>query len=236
MPIIARLQTGMPRAVAAGVRVWGRGSLVAILITLSLALLGEGAPGDLDPTFGVGGKVVTDLSGNNDEAQAVALQPDGNIVVVGHTPNVATGNVVFALARYRPNGSLDLTFGDAGWTTTDFASDESAVAQAVALQPDGNIAAAGYTVDLSSVSAFALARYHPDGSLDPTFGGDGRVTTDFAGTVAFGQVYAVALQADGKIVAAGRIVNASPFLGSTLPRCAIGPTVRWIRPSAAMAG
>src|SRR5919108_6582774 len=82
IPIIARLQTGLPGAVAACVRVWGRGSLMAVLLTLSLALLGEGAPGDLDPTFGVGGIVTTDLGGF-DAASAPILQPDGKLVALG---------------------------------------------------------------------------------------------------------------------------------------------------------
>ena len=63
VPVIARLKAGMPGAVARFERVWRRGSVVAVLITLSLVLLGEGAPGDLDPTFGVGGKVTTDFGG-----------------------------------------------------------------------------------------------------------------------------------------------------------------------------
>jgi hypothetical protein len=79
--------------VGACVRVWGRGSVVAVLVTLSLVLLGEGRPGDLDPTFGVGGKMRTPgLAG------ALILQPDDKLVAAGFS---CQGNLCnFALARY----------------------------------------------------------------------------------------------------------------------------------------
>jgi len=168
--------------------------------------------GDLDTSFGVGGKVITDFSGGNDEAQAVALQPDGKIVVAGNTTsNPATGLVEFAVARYLPDGTLDTTFGDDGLVTTGFGV-IFGLAQAVAVQPDGKIVAAGYIVDPpTGVSARALARYLPDGTLDTTFSGDGKLTTDQAG-----QVFAILLQPDGKIVAAGGLVLARYHPDGTL--------------------
>src|SRR5262249_42936154 len=72
-------------------------------------------PGDLDPTFGVGGKVLTDFGGD-ETATAVAVQPDGKIVVVGYT-NYSD----FAVARYNVDGSLDSSFGTGGKVVTDFA-------------------------------------------------------------------------------------------------------------------
>jgi uncharacterized delta-60 repeat protein len=183
---------------ASGLRQGGVGILVGLLL-LPVGVMAQEA-GDLDTSFGVGGKVITDFSGSIDEAKAVALQPDGKIVVAGHTPNFATGLIEFALARYLPDGTLDTTFGDNGRVTTGFGEGQ-ALAQTVALQPDGKIVTAGYTVDLStSVSAFALARYLPDGALDTTFSGDGKLTTD---TGSSNQVNAVVLQPDGKVVAAG---------------------------------
>jgi len=74
----------------------------------------QATPGDLDPTFGTGGKVTTDFGGGTDQAFAVALQPDGKIVAAGQANND------FALARYNPDGSLDNSFGTAGMVTTDF--------------------------------------------------------------------------------------------------------------------
>jgi uncharacterized delta-60 repeat protein len=156
--------------------------------------------GDLDSTFGVQGKVVTDLGGA-DRAEAVLLQSDGKIVVAGRSGGD------FALARYESNGALDSTFGGDGVVTTDFAGNQDA-ALAVAVQPNAEIVAAGTTTSGGS-SDFALARYLPDGSLDvslgppdPGFGGDGMVTTDFGGTDPEG-VAAVVIQQNNRIVAVG---------------------------------
>ena len=153
---------------------------------------------DLDVTFGTAGKVTTGFSGSSETgAGAVALQSDGKIVVAGFTQK-ASSDSDFALARYNTDGSLDTTFGSGGKVTTDF-SGASDGADAVALQSDGKIVAAGGT----SSSDFALVRYNRDGSLDPTFGSGGKVTTDFTPGGNFGFASALALQSDGKIVVAG---------------------------------
>ena len=158
------------------------------------ALARYNADGSLDPAFGTGGKVVTEL-GENSYAAALALQPDGKIVVAGSSFDSGGGH--FTVARYNPDGGLDVTFGTGGRLITDFG--DNAAATAVGLQPDGRIVVAGGTVSSGHVS-FALARYAANGSLDPTFGTGGKVTTDFGhGEEAF----ALALQPDGKIVVAG---------------------------------
>jgi uncharacterized delta-60 repeat protein len=158
------------------------------------ALCRYNSDGTLDSNFGLGGKVTTDFNAAGDQAWAVVLQPDGKIVLAGEA---YTGSGVdFALARYNNDGSLDLTFGGDGKVITQFASNNDG-AQAVALQPDGKIIAAGVTNSFD----YALARYDPDGSLDSTFDGDGKVITDFAGHD--DGAYAVAVQPDGKIIAAG---------------------------------
>jgi uncharacterized delta-60 repeat protein len=102
----------------------------------------------------------------------------------------------FALARYLPEGSLDPTFGVGGKVTTDFGGFESA--GALVRQPDGKLVAAGRAGE-----DFALARYLPDGSLDPTFGVGGKVTTDFTGVEGTDTAGALVLQPNGKLVAAG---------------------------------
>jgi uncharacterized delta-60 repeat protein len=167
------------------------------------------ADGSLDPTFGVGGKTTTDL-GANDFIDDIAVTGDGRIVAVG-------GGRDFAVVRYRNDGSLDPTFGVSGKVTTEWPPHRSSVA-AVAIQNDGKIVVAGGAGSFfgrvrgpaGASGDFALARYHPDGSVDHGFGGDGKVTTDFGGPADV--AFAVALQADGKIVAAGR--------GSDLPNTA----------------
>ena len=161
------------------------------------AMLSAGA---LDPTFGDGGLVTTDfLDFTSDRVLDIAVQADGKIVVVGSSS--AGGGGVFALARYNPDGILDTSFDGDGKLTTDFAGDLD-LAFGVAIQVDGKIVAAGRSFQSGTGFDFALARYNPDGSLDTTFDGDGKVTTDFGGF--FDQANAVVIQADGKIVVAGR--------------------------------
>ena len=156
--------------------------------------------GTLDTTFGTGGvaSAPLDFPGNFDTVGAVILQPDGKIVLAGST--VLTPFAVFAAARYNSDGSLDTTFGTGGTVTTGFGQ-VSAQAYAAAVQPDGKIVLAGYA-NLNGGESFALARYNSNGTLDAGFGTGGKVTTDFSSvSVAF--AYSVAIQQDGKIVAAG---------------------------------
>jgi serralysin len=133
------------------------------------------------------------------------IQGDGKIVAAGLAS--VSGDAQFSLARYNTDGSLDTSFDGDGLVTTDIAGDFDQ-AQAVALEGNGKILAAGLAVFSGTVD-FALARYNTNGSLDTTFSGDGKVTTDFAGMddVAF----AVAIQANGRIVAAGRVNNSGNY-------------------------
>jgi uncharacterized delta-60 repeat protein len=168
----------------------------------AFALARFNADGTLDPSFGSDGKVTTRFGESSDDfAWAVALQPDSKIVAVGSDFVYSReAPADFAVARYTSSGALDPTFGSGGKVTTNFGN-TSDFANAAVLQPDGKIVAAGYTfLGRTGPSAFALTRYTPDGELDPTFGSGGRVTTDLG---ADSSVWAVALQPDGKILAAG---------------------------------
>jgi uncharacterized delta-60 repeat protein len=165
--------------------------------------------GALDTTFGPPtspGKVLTDFAGSSDIAYAVAIQPDGKIVVAGNTLVTATG-LDFAVARYNADGSLDTTFGTAGKLTTAFSAD-SDTAYALLLQSDGKIVVGGDSNQGSSGTGvdYALARYNPDGSLDTTFGTGGKLTTALAAFSARDSIYALTLQTvagEARIVAAG---------------------------------
>ena len=173
--------------------------LVAVAVGLSGALtaLAGGNPW-LDNAFGRDGTVATDFGGDVDHAYGVAAQPDGKIVAVGFTHDGERHR--FAVARYDPNGLLDPSFGSGGLVVTAFGVSH-ADARAVEVAPDGKIIVAGFTDGGTTSFDGALARYLPDGSLDTTFGGDGRVVTDYAHT--FDQFFDVTLQGDGKIVALG---------------------------------
>ena len=160
--------------------------------------------GSLDPSFSGDGKQTTGFCGTNGDcggASAVAVQADGKIVVVGNGAPDARGDVDFAIARYNPNGSLDPSFSGDGKQTTDFGGSD--FASAVALQPDGRIVAVGDAAD----GDFALARYNSDGSLDPSFSGDGKQTTGFGVSGYSTGASAVAIRTDGKIVAVGTAGN-----------------------------
>ena len=168
---------------------------VAILL-LILAVPTLAAPGDLDPAFGTNGKVTTDFDGGPDVGREVAIQSDGKIVIAGYTGENPGRD--FALTRYNINGSLDTTFGIGGKVTTDFSSGD--VGEAVAIQSDGKIVMVG------DCGAFALARYHSNGSLDTSFDGDGKVKTAFD-LYSPADPYDVAIQTDGKIVVAGTFMK-----------------------------
>jgi uncharacterized delta-60 repeat protein len=164
-----------------------------------IALARYDTDGTFDTSFGQDGKVLTDFTGNftgNDTGSAVALQDDGKIVVAGAVEFPPD----FALVRYNADGTLDLTFGEGGKVTTDIEFGRPDSVQDVAIQADGKIVAAGRTGGPGG--GFGLARYNPDGTLDTTFSGDGKVRTDFTPQVDV--AYGVAIQATGKIVAAGR--------------------------------
>src|SRR5262249_10751175 len=133
--------------------------------------------------------------GSNGRAFSIALQPDGKIVAAG------TANSSFALARYNSDGTLDGSFGSSGKVTTEVARSSGALA--VAIQTDGKIVAGGQSF-VDGNYDFAVARYATNGSLDPDFASGGKATTNFADLA--DQAFAVAVQSDGKIVAAG-IVN-----------------------------
>lgn len=171
--------------------------------------------GELDSTFDGDGKVITDFGGQVESAHDVSIQADGKIVVVG------TPYTDFAVARYNPDGSLDSdtdvtpgsSFDNDGKVTTDFGSAEQAFS--VALQADGKIVAAGELAYVARGQDFALARYNTDGSLDPTFGGDGKVTVDLGGVEI---LRAIALQTSGKILAAGVFVSGSTRTSAIVAR------------------
>lgn len=153
--------------------------------------------GHLDAGFATGGILVTRIPCI---AYAVAVQPDGKIVLAGSADSGARNDI--AVARFLPDGSADRGFGHAGTVLTDVrGAGGNDVARGLALQPDGRILVAGGT-DAGGGSEFVVLRYRPDGRLDPSFGG-GVVVTRVGGAGRTGVAAAVAVRPDGSVVAAG---------------------------------
>ncbi len=183
--------------------------VAAIIVILTMAAgvvsYAQTTAGNLDPTFGTGGTVRTDFAGNIDQANAVAVQPNGQIVAAGSSFSNSKTVEDFIVARYNANGSLDKRFAKNGKITTDFFRNVDSISS-IALQPDGRIIVAGFAQlagNGGNPRVFALARYRSDGNPDTSFGNGGSLTTSFGGN--FAAASAVMLQPDGKIVVAGTV-------------------------------
>ena len=162
--------------------------------------VGFDATGKPDPGFGTDGIATTALGGSDDEAFDAADDRDGGFVAVGRTDAAGLTNTDFGVARYTADGQPNPAFPAGGFVTTDVAGRADG-ANAVAVQSDGKIVAAGFAQTSPIDFDFAVVRYNPDGTLDRSFGGDGIVTTDLGSDS--DTANAVAIQSDGKIVAVG---------------------------------
>jgi uncharacterized delta-60 repeat protein len=163
--------------------------------------------GVLDRDFGDHGLVVTpwtDRPGSQGAA-GVAVGRKDRIAAVGTTGLGQGDQIGFAVAQYRPDGSLDPRFGTGGQVVTPVGVNGDAGANAVVYQPDGKIVAVGGATDAQGNADFAAARYLPDGRLDPTFGTGGTVVVLIPGGDANSN--SVALQRDGKILIGGIAVT-----------------------------
>jgi uncharacterized delta-60 repeat protein len=176
------------------------GSVFATSFNLDFALARFTTQGTLDPGFGTGGKTTTEFFGRNDRVLALAIQSDGKIIAAGFANDPFTGTDSFALARYNIDGSLDNAFGVNGKVITVFGDFSRALA--ISLQTDGRIVVAGIANAL-----FGVARYNADGTLDSTFGFGGEASSDFFS--GFRNIFAIAFQPDGKILAVGFVASAS---------------------------
>jgi len=129
---------------------------------------------------------------------ALAVQSDGKVVFTAPTGN---NPFDFRLTRYNDDGSVDLAFGTNGVVTTDLGTDHD-VPEAMIQQPDGKLVVGGWSGNGVNDSQFALVRYDADGNLDPAFGSGGIVLGPDSASIN-DRIAALALQPDGKIVAAG---------------------------------
>jgi uncharacterized delta-60 repeat protein len=160
------------------------------------------APGDLDPSFGSGGKQTIEFD-QSAGANAIALQPDGKVVMAGYerAPTAPAGD--FAVARLLPNGALDGSFSSDGRSTVSTGANGAGddVGNAVAVQPSGGILVAGSTDAFNPPHAdFVVTRFDTSGGLDTSFGSGGFSHADFNGD---DSAQSIALQPDGKILLGG---------------------------------
>lgn len=178
---------------------------VAGLVSLqSASAAAAGTSGSLDPTFAEGG--ITWLT---QTASEVALQPDGKIVVVGGGAN-RNGRSGFAVTRFHPDGSLDASFSGDGEVRTPFPKGGSA--RSVAIQADGRIVVGGTAETRDNQSAFAFARYLPNGLLDPSFSGNGKLAAAKVRSIGVEEISDIALDSIGRIVATAYIHGGNDYL------------------------
>lgn len=176
------------------------GTTGALGLDNDFAVVRYQANGAIDSTFGLNGKVMTNIGGRTDLAYAGALQPDGKIVIGGRVADGGGDNPDVGLVRYQPSGSPDSAFGTAGIVRTDLAATSWDEVSELVLQPDGRIlvsvqAQVGGTFD------YMVARYTAAGTLDLGFGSGGVATVAFGTQNDFAR--SLALQADGSIVVVG---------------------------------
>ncbi len=188
--------------------------ITLVLFVALLATPAQAAPaGELDPTFTLDGRVITSVGNSIDQANAVAVQPDGRIVAGGGTLSAECGvsgcDTHWALLRYQSNGFLDPNFGGGdGIVTTDMGSGSI---YDIAIQGDGKIVAVGDGFE-GVENDFVVARYLANGTPDSNFGSGGIVRTDFG---LHDAASAVAINPDGTIVVAGSQGLAAPAFNST---------------------
>ncbi len=147
-------------------------ALACLVAGVSLPGAAQARPGDLDPSFSDDGLVRAHF-GKKSWANALAIQDDGKILVAGGSDDD------LAVSRYRPDGQLDASFSSNGRLKSDFGGEDQA--EGIAIQADGRVVVAGTTERAGPPysSSVIVARYLPDGSPDPSFSDDGRLTTSF---------------------------------------------------------
>ncbi len=171
----------------------------------NFAVMRHNVDGSLDLDFGQNGKIITSIDSASVYVEDLVIQNDGKILVAGGADDYGSGPELdsdFAIIRYLANGSIDSTFGYHGIVRTDISNHSGDNAKAIALLANGKFIVTGYSYSNNVLDDdFAMAKYLPDGSLDKSFGTNGRTTTDF--NTSYDLPNAIAIQKDGKIVLAG---------------------------------
>ena len=179
------------------------------LVTASFFAKRYQSTGQLDPSFGQAGIVITSIANQNtsSSASALALQRDGKIVVVGASYDPGPQRTSGVLLRYNGDGSLDTAFGNGGQLFIQVGSDtdqEFSVLQ----QPDGKLVVGGEAWDSDGTIKFAVLRFNPDGSPDSSFGQNGWVKL-LIGPGSYSGIRKILLTSGGEIIAAGYAQSAA---------------------------
>jgi uncharacterized delta-60 repeat protein len=163
------------------------------------------ANGTLDPSWNGTGKVIKPVGSGNDRASAMTQQPDGKVLMAGFCDNGT--NADFCAVRYLPNGTLDTTWNGTGTVITPIGSG-SDYALAMTLQPDGKVLLAGQCFNGTNYD-FCAARFLPNGTLDTSWNGSGKVVTPIGSSD--DSAAAMTLQPDGKVLLAGKCYNGTNY-------------------------
>lgn len=165
----------------------------------------DGTP---DSTFGINGRINAWYVNANNTATSVALQSDGKIVIAGYFDNNFYNDPV--VVRFNSNGAPDVTFGTGGFATF-FLSNQFDEFHDIAIQNDGKILATGRTFENNSYN-FLTVRLLSSGALDPSFGTNGKVTTDING--GYDCAYSILIQPDDKILVSGNSEPGSSYFAA----------------------
>jgi uncharacterized delta-60 repeat protein len=185
---------------------------MSTMIAITGSVASAASAGDLDPTWGSGGKTVTDFGQSGVWIAGSVLQPDGKLVTAGYIGTYSLQGCCYNLvtkgfvARYTTSGALDSTFGTGGSVIVDMGSSTDLLT-GIALQTDGKIVLGGYR--LMTRYQMTAVRLQADGSIDTSFGVSGVAAIDPGLGNGQAQAFAVAVQSDGSIVTAGQITNSS---------------------------
>jgi uncharacterized delta-60 repeat protein len=173
--------------------------------SFDFAMIRVNADGTIDTTFGVQGKVTTDIDFLDDWSFSVRVLPNGSILVAGYAYNGS--NYDYCIVKYNSDGSLDTSFGVNGIKVIDYNTSYD-IGFTMDVMPDGRFMVGGYTWTTGDKD-WLVARYNADGSLDNTFDNDGWAIT--AVSAFDDNLYSIKIQPDGKAVAAGSSSNGSNF-------------------------
>ncbi len=179
--------------------------------------------GSIDSSFGSHG-VALALTQQLADGYGVAIQSDGKIVATGSANASGSGGVTprVAVVRFNTNGSLDSGFANHGTDVIDLGA--YSVALGVALQSDGKIVIVGSQAPGLQVPNALIARLTSTGARDPSFNGNGAFTHQYAIGAANSAFNAVAVQKDGKIVAAGAATSGNTGANAVIARFTSGGT------------